>query len=186
VLGAVVVGWVAFNGAATPDLPLIANYGPDLARAHVPIGRGLAEADVPAEFRTVALHDAGAIPYYSRWRAIDWIALNDEPIAHGADVTARVTGAHPTVVVVRSYTPPPPATAYGLDVVRATRGYEHIATVRMRAGYYLHVYVLPEWADDIRDAVMPRVDEAQRTYDPGRYEDTVDRWLDRLRADLPW
>jgi hypothetical protein len=46
--------------------------------------------------------------------------------------------------------------------------------------------VLPEYADEVRDAVMPVLDRAQRTYDPGRYEDTVDRWLDRLRADLPW
>ncbi|MBB4912642.1 hypothetical protein [Actinophytocola algeriensis] len=185
-VGAVAVGWIAFTGAQTPDLPLIANYGPDLARTHEPIGRGLADADVPEDRRTVALHDAGAIPYYSRWDTIDFIGLNDEPIAHGADVTRRVTDAQPTVIVLRSYSPPPPATAYGLDVARATEGYVHIHTSQMREGYYKHVYVLPEYADAVSNAVIPEIDKAQATYDPGRYDLTIDRWLDRIRTDLPW
>jgi hypothetical protein len=185
-VGAVAVGWTAVTGAQTPDLGLIANYGPDLARTHEPIGRGLANAAVPEDRRTVALHDAGAIPYYSRWHTLDFIGLNDEPIAHGADVTKRVMDAHPTVIVVRSYSPPPPVTAYGLDVPRATEGYEHIHTSQMRDGYYKHIYVLPEYADEIRDAVIPEIDKAQATYDPGRYDNTIDRWLDRLRTDLPW
>jgi arabinofuranosyltransferase len=185
-IGAVAVGWVAVTGVQAPDLGVIANYGPDLARAHVAIGKGLADADVPENLRTVSLHDAGATPYYSRWHTIDYIGLNDEPIAHRADVTARVTEARSTVFIVRSVVPVVPAFAYGLDVGKATAGYEHIASVQMRGDYYMQIFVLPEWADEVRDAVMPVVDEAQRTYDPGRYEDTVDRWLDRLRADLPW
>jgi hypothetical protein len=183
-VGALAVGWVAVTGVQAPDLPLIANYGPDLARTHEPIGKGLAVADVPPELRTVAVNDAGAIPYYSHWHTIDFIGLNDEPIAHGADVTGRVVEARPTVIVVRGYTPDLPLDAYGLDVPRATEGYEHVGTVQMRVGYYKQVFVLPRWADEVRSAIMPAVDEAQRTYDPGRYEDTIDRWLDRLRADF--
>jgi hypothetical protein len=183
-IGAVAVGWVAVTGVQAPDLPLIANYGPDLARTHVPIGKGLAEADVPPELRTLAVNDAGAMPYYSRWRTIDFIGLNDEPVAHGdVDPTTRVVEARPTVIVVRSYDPNIPADAYGLDVPKATEGYEHVATVQMRAGYYCQVFVLPEWAAEVRGPVREAVDEAQATYDPGRYEDTVDRWLDRIR---PW
>lgn len=185
-IGAIVVIWLAIAGVKAPDLPVVANYGPDLARAHVAIGQGLARADIPADRRTVALHDAGAIPYYSHWHTIDIIGLNDEPIAHGANGTTRVVDAHPTVIVLRSLAPPPDAKAYGVDFVRITQGYEHVARIQMRAGYYMHVYVLPEWADQVRDAVLPVADHAQRTYDPGRYEDTIDRWLDRLRNDLPW
>lgn len=142
--GIVAVSWVAIAGVQTPDLGLIANYGPDLARAHVPIGQGLARADVPDTYRTIAVHDAGATPYYSSWRTIDYIGLNDETIAHGADVTRFVTNARPTVIVVRSIMRPAPGTAYGMSVPVATRGYEHIATVQMRQSYYLHVYALPE------------------------------------------
>ncbi|RZQ66137.1 hypothetical protein EWH70_02400 [Amycolatopsis suaedae] len=182
--GAVAVGWVAVTGVQAPDLALIANYGPDLARAHVPIGRGLADAAVPPALRSLAVNDAGAMPYYSRWTTIDFIGLNDEPIAHRTeDPTTRVTGARPTVIVVRSYDPGVPADAYGLDVGEATRGYEHLGTVQMREGYYCQLFALPEWADAVRVPVMAAVDKAQATYDPGRYEDTVDRWLDRLR---PW
>lgn len=182
-IGAVAVGWTAVTGVRAPDLPLIANYGPDLARAHVPIGKGLAEADVPPELRTIAVNDAGAIPYYSGWTTIDIIGLNDEAIAHGADVTNRVIEAKPTVIVVRSYDPGVPADAYGLNVPLATQGYEHIGTVQMRDGYYKQIFALPEWAEEVRAPVMTAVAEAQATYDPGRYEDTIDRWLDRIR---PW
>jgi hypothetical protein len=186
VLGLVAAGWTAVAGVRPPDLPLIANYGPDLQRAHVAIGEGLAQADVPERLRTVALHDAGAIPYYSGWRAIDYIGLNDEQIAHGADPTRRVVDAHPTVLIVRGYTPEVPPDAYGLNVTAATKGYELVATVPMRENYFMHVFVLPEWADEVRGPLTDAVDKAQKTYDPGRYDLTLDRWLDRLRADLPW
>jgi len=185
-VGAVAVGWVAVVGLQPVDLPTVVNYGPDLQRAHVAIGHGLARADVPAEERTVALHDAGATPYYSRWHTIDYIGLNDEPIAHGADPTARVTNADPTVFIVRGLTPRVPVTAYGLDVARATQGYEHILTVPMRDSYFMHVFVVPEWVDEVRGPLTETVDAAQRTYDPGRFDLTLDRWLDRLRGDLPW
>ena len=49
-IGAIAVGWIAITGAQAPDLPLIANDGPDLARTHVPIGQGLANADVPEDY----------------------------------------------------------------------------------------------------------------------------------------
>ena len=179
--GLVAIGWVAVAGVQAPDLGVIANYGPDLARAHVAIGKGLAKADIPAQARVIALHDAGAMSYYSGWRTIDFIGLNDEAIAHGAKPTTVVTNAHPTVIVVRSYGPNPPATAYHTDIRAATQGYEHLARVQMRAGYYLHVYALPQYADQLRAAVMPVVDQAQRTSDPGQYADTISRWLTRLR-----
>ncbi len=49
----------------------------DLQRAHVPIGKALAESAVPEPARSVAVTDAGAIPYYSGWTSIDYIGLND-------------------------------------------------------------------------------------------------------------
>ncbi|GAB3455322.1 hypothetical protein GCM10027436_57670 [Actinophytocola sediminis] len=184
--GAVAVGWVAVTGVQPADLPTVVNYGPDLQRAHVAIGKGLANADIPTEHRTVALHDAGATPYYSGWNTIDYIGLNDEPIAHGADPTARVTNTRPTVFIVRGLTRAVPASAYLVDITQATQGYEHLATIPMRANYHMHVFARPEWADHIRGPLLTETNHAQRTYDPGRLELTFDRWLDRLRNELPW
>lgn len=185
-VGAVAVGWVAVAGVRPVDLPVVVNYGPDLHRAHVAIGKGLAGADLPARHRTLAVHDAGATPYYSGWTTIDYIGLNDEPIAHGTDPTTRVTLANPTVFVVRGLSPAVPEWAYHVNITRATDGYVHLTTAPMRAGYYLHVFALPEWADEIREPLQNEIDSAQRTYDPGRLELTFDRWLDRLRTELPW
>ncbi|HWM72730.1 MAG TPA: hypothetical protein VNQ53_03265, partial [Nocardioides sp.] len=117
---------------------------------------------------------------------IDYIGLNDEPIAHGTDPTARVLEARPTVIVIRSLNGHRPGNAYGTSITKITDGYELVATTRMRAEYYLHVFALPEWADEVRDPVRAAVDQAQRTYDPGRYDLTLDRWLDRLRHEVPW
>lgn len=185
-VGAVAAGWVAVTGVQAPDLTTIVNYGPDLSRAHVAIGHGLADVDIPAEDRTIALHDAGAIPYYSGWTTLDYIGLNDEAIAHGADPTTAVVDDHATVFIVRSSVPAPPGTAFGVHVPTATEGYQRIAVVPMRANYYLNVYVLPERADEVRGPLLAAVGRAQATYDPGRLELTVDRWLDRLRHDFPW
>ncbi|OXM52423.1 hypothetical protein [Amycolatopsis alba] len=183
--GTVAVGWVAVAGATSAELPLTANYGPDLQRAHVAIGKGLAAARVPEAARRLAVSDAGAIPYYSGWKAIDYIGLNDEAIAHGAEPTDVVKAARPTVIVVTAFGPGAiPGVAYRMKVPEVAKDYEFVADVQMRDGYYQEIFVLPEYAAQVKAAVSASVDEAQRRNDPGRYEGTIDRWLDRLRGQL--
>ncbi|SEF36832.1 hypothetical protein SAMN05421837_111253 [Amycolatopsis pretoriensis] len=186
VLGLVAVGWSAVAGATAPDLGVIANYGPDLQRAHIAIGKGLAEADVPAPARSLAVTDAGAIPYYSGWASIDYIGLNDAAIARGADPTQVVMQARPTVIVVTANGPEPAGTRYGFDFAKATAGYEKVAAVEMRAGYWQDVYALPQYASTVGEHVRQRADAARQVNDPDRAEATVDRWLDRLRSQLPF
>ncbi|MCR6484119.1 hypothetical protein M8542_14955 [Amycolatopsis sp. OK19-0408] len=186
VLGLVAVGWSAVAGATPPDLAAAANYGPDLQRAHVAIGKGLAEAEVPAQARSLAVTDAGAIPYYSGWQSIDYIGLNDAAIARGADPTEVVLRARPTVIVVTASGSRPAGQRYGFDFERATAGYEQVAAVEMRSGYWQDVYALPEYAATVRDHVGASTAAAVRVNDPGRPEDTIDRWLDRLRSQLPF
>ncbi|WP_199430826.1 hypothetical protein [Qaidamihabitans albus] len=182
---ALTVAWTGLAGLLHTGLPVVANYGHDLHRAHVPIGEGLAAAEVPAESRTLAVSDAGAIPYFSGWETIDYIGLNDEAIAHGADPTDVVREANPTVIVVTAAGPRIPPVVYGMRVGEATAGYVHVAQARMRENYWQHVFALPEWAPQVGTAVTTSVERAQRTYDPGRYGLTFDRWLDRLRGQLP-
>lgn len=184
-VGAVAVGWTAWMGVSAPDLAVMANYGSDLSRAHIPIGQGLAASSVPARERSLAVGDAGAIPYYSDWHSIDYIGLNDVPIAHGADPTRVLTEAKPTVLVLTSAGPELPASRYGIDNAVVTRGYVHALGVQMRDGYWQHLYVLPRYAEAVRQAVQPRVERAERIHDPGHPEDTIARWLHRLSAQLP-
>ena len=179
-VGALSVGWVALAGVTADDMPTVVNYSADLQRSHVSIGQGLSRADVPMEDRTLAVSDAGAIPYYSGWNAIDYIGLNDEAIANGESPHVRVTEASPTVIVVTGRGPGPMANAYGLRVDEATEGYVRVADVLTRDNYSQHVYAEREYADEVRSALQPAIDEAVATHDPGRYDLTLDRWLDRL------
>jgi arabinofuranosyltransferase len=185
-LGLVAVGWTAVAGVSSPELGLISNYGPDLQRAHVAIGKALAGSDVPAAARTVAVTDAGAIPYYSGWTSIDYIGLNDPEISHGADPTEVVLRARPTVLVVTSVGPHPVGKRYGFDAARATIGYELVDSVEMRAGYWQDVFVLPPHAATVGAHVRELTGAARQLHDPGRPESTVGRWLDRLRSQLPF
>ncbi|WP_027927973.1 hypothetical protein [Amycolatopsis benzoatilytica] len=185
ILGAVAVGWSAWAGATAPDLPAIVNYGPDLQRAHVAIGQGLAQSDVPPAARTLAVTDAGAIPYFSGWEAIDYLGLNDRAIAHGANPTDVVVQARPTVIVVTAGEPTPTAGRYGFDLARGTAGYVKVDAVLMREGYWQVVYALPQYANTVSTHVRAAVEQAASANDPGQPQDTISRWLDRLRRQLP-
>ncbi|EID54125.1 hypothetical protein [Saccharomonospora xinjiangensis] len=182
--GALTVAWAGLWGVLSGELPLIANYGVDLERTHVAIGKALADTDVPQRARSLAVHDPGAIPYFSGWRTVDYLGLNDEAVAHGADPTAVVREAEPTVIVVTASGPYVPGTVHGLRVVEATSGYEYVGKVQMRDGYWLNLFVLPEWAEPVATSVERHATYAQATYDPGRYDLTLDRWFDRLAERL--
>ncbi len=180
------VAWVVMAGVTPRDLPLMVNYGPDLERAHVAIGAGLARADVPAPERTVAVSRPGAIPYHSDWRALDYTGRVGTTRDGGADTdpTSVVRRAHPTVVVVPSPGPYVPRTAHGLRVYEATAGYQLRAQVRMREGTWQHVFVLPEWAAPVTTAVAESVRATGGGPAPERYEASLDRWLDRVLGRL--
>lgn len=177
------VGWVALAGITAKDAPAIVNYGVDLERTHAAIGRGLAGSGVPVAARTLAVSDAGAIPYYSDWTSTDYIGLNDEAIAAGAAPDAVVARADPTVLVVTGTDPTPPATVYGLDVPRATAGYRLTDVVRMRDGYVQLVYVKPRWAPQVGSSVSQSVQAARQAHREGT-DITFERWLDRLAGQL--
>jgi arabinofuranosyltransferase len=164
VVGALSVGWVALAGVTADDMPTVVNYSADLQRSHV----------------SIAVSDAGAIPYYSGWNTIDYIGLNDEAIANGESPHVRVTDASPTVIVVTGRGPGPMENAYGLRVPEATEGYVRVADVLTRDNYSQHVFAKRQYAAEVRDALGPAIDEAVATHDPGRYDLTLDRWLDRL------
>jgi arabinofuranosyltransferase len=68
--------WVEFQ-VERADQP---EYAAGLAGAHVRLGKVLG-ALVPQATRTLTVSDAGAVPYYSRWRTVDTFGLNDRRLA---------------------------------------------------------------------------------------------------------
>jgi len=79
------------------------DYGAGLHRAHVSLGRALAQKRAAIAVPRVALLDAGAVAYYSEWSVIDTFGLNDRHIAlHGRGDPAYVLGRNPHALIVVS------------------------------------------------------------------------------------
>lgn len=154
---AVAVAWgVAGAVAVGPDLD---EYGARLRASHVTLGEALAEWSPNGG--TVAVGDAGAIPFHSGWDVIDTWGLNDEKIAHGVAPTVRVVAAQPDVVVAYLR----PETGLTLTVgpdpqleQLLSREYEVVMSVPTLADYELAVFVR---ADALGEVVDPQVLEGR-------------------------
>ncbi|MEQ3551215.1 hypothetical protein WIS52_12105 [Pseudonocardia nematodicida] len=176
---AVAVAWTTAAGFLAPDARTLVHYGDDLRRAHVAVGLALAEADVPADRRSLAVSDAGAIPYYSGWRSTDYIGLNDERIAHGANPTDVVLADDPTVVVVTSASPELPPGSWRTDIPRVVGDRELVGVAQMRPAYFQLVYADPDVAPRVRAALDRQLARARAETD-STLEPTWSRWTDRL------
>jgi hypothetical protein len=77
------------------------DYGHGLAEAHERLGRDLRTLGMPAG--RLAISDAGAVPYFSRWWTLDLVGLNEATIATtGRRDPAWVLAQQPDVVVLAS------------------------------------------------------------------------------------
>lgn len=122
-------------------------YAAGLERAHVTLGRQLAV--LPRG--TLAIADAGAVPYLSDWRTIDLLGLNERHIALTQDHDPGYALAqHPDVVVLTSADPdrlvPFAWDRWEVPLYRAclARGMSVVARYRFHAGYHLIVLMSPE------------------------------------------
>ncbi|MBC3194383.1 hypothetical protein H7X46_25365 [Pseudonocardia sp. C8] len=177
--GVVVVGWTSVAGFLQPDGPTMVNYGDDLRRAHVAIGLALADTGLPTDRRTVAVTDAGAIPYFSGWTTTDYIGLNDERIAHGASPTDVLLADDPTVLVVTSASPEPPPASWRTDLPRVRGDRELVGVAQMRPAYFQLVFAKPDVAGEVRAALDRRLAEGREVSD-ARLDQGYSRWLERL------
>lgn len=175
----VAVGWTTVAGLLAPDGPSMVNYGDDLRRAHIAVGLALADTDLPADRRTVAVSDAGAIPYFSGWTATDYIGLNDGRIAHGADPTEVLQADDPSVVVVTSSSPRPPAASWRTDLTPVLAGRELVGVAQMRPEYFQLVFATPDVAPQVRTALDRRLAEGRAVTD-ARLDPGYSRWLERV------
>lgn len=98
--------WYQLHGLT--DGGLLA-HGDALRRGHVSLGRALAHLHLVGRSPSLAVFDAGAIPYFSGWRALDLLGLNDPYIAThdgyamhyaGRDIsTPHVLKWHPDLIL---------------------------------------------------------------------------------------
>jgi len=65
------------------------------------LGKELKAADIDKQYQTVALGDAGLIPYYSEWNCVDFIGLNDRHLAHAPDSSlGYVLARRPSLILL--------------------------------------------------------------------------------------
>ncbi|MCE5218959.1 hypothetical protein LLH03_18245 [bacterium] len=78
-------------------------YAAGLQRAHIALGKCLAEFKPAGRQPVLAIGDAGAVPYYSGWRTIDIFGLNEPHIALSREHDPEyVLSQHPDVLVLIS------------------------------------------------------------------------------------
>jgi hypothetical protein len=127
------------------------SYGEGLRRAHVALGNELRRIKGRFDAPRIALLDAGAVAYYSRWNVIDTFGLNDPHIAlHGRGDAAYVLSKEPHLIVVVSsqkdhYVP---VFEYEVTLVSGSSslGYQHAFTYSFAPDYHLRVLVHPDTA----------------------------------------
>ncbi|RKX31988.1 MAG: hypothetical protein DRP22_02945 [Verrucomicrobia bacterium] len=141
-LGAMLLPNTAFVG----DLRRQRRYGERLAVAHVALGKAL------HRFRhwhlTVASSDAGAVPYYSGWRHIDMVGLNNRFIAKHHSATAEyLERQNPQLLVFISRDGSSPRRDdFQLPFIRFAEARHYVAmpSIKWQENYYLLCFVDPD------------------------------------------
>lgn len=149
--GAVAMVALGLVARVRPLIESTRGYADSLRAAHVMLGRRLARIHEGGGGRRplLAIADAGAVPYFSGWRAIDTFGLNDAHIALAHDhAPAYVLDQHPDAIILisggaRGYAPAIPWEKDLHDAALA-RGFAEVATVTFTPGhYYLTVLANP-------------------------------------------
>lgn len=126
-------------------------YSRGMNRANIPLGKALNTVFRQPEQRTLACGDAGAIPFYSGFRSIDLIGLNDVRTAREGFSADRVMRQSPDVLVLYSKNGLDVAPDMGHDAELASHPrfseYTRAGALLFNRNYYLMVMArkdLPE------------------------------------------
>ncbi|MEE9443814.1 MAG: hypothetical protein V3V99_14215 [candidate division Zixibacteria bacterium] len=121
----------------------MALYESHLNNAHIKLANELKQVHLPQELKTLAVGDAGAIPYYSEWVSYDFVGLNDEYVAHNpSDKSDFIMGKKPTLLIlysengtyIDSY-------QFGFEPHPRLSPYDEIGYIKWFPDYYLGVYL---------------------------------------------
>jgi len=127
-------------------------YYEGLKKTHIALGKRLRDVGAAESPGVLAIADAGAVPYYSKWRTIDTAGLNDAHIATSGKHDPQYVMAHdPDVVVLISYRRdelvfrPGTETEWRRDLYQCClqRGMVRVAILEFHPGYYLWVMAVP-------------------------------------------
>jgi arabinofuranosyltransferase len=130
--------FVAWNLRFLPEVSYHEKYRTQHDR--VAVGRALAGTEA-----TMLTTAAGAVPYYSGWKAVDTMGLVSEEVAHHGVSAQLLQDLDPDLVVFRS--PWPEKLVFKERSHRATeeymlsRGYFAVAAVHRSFGYHLYLFV---------------------------------------------
>jgi hypothetical protein len=146
-------------------LPAYAAYARGLARAHGALAAGLGHV-AWSRAASIAIGDAGVVPYVTDLPTLDTFGLNEPAIA-GQPAGARVRvflARHPAVLVLisreRGVFRPALPWEEGLLAAAHSSGYSQRATFRFDADYFLWVLWSPDDPDAAR--IAPAMGDAAR------------------------
>jgi hypothetical protein len=160
----------AFAGIALSDLSRFrdearwyAEYFPRLIQSH----KQLALALRPFTERnySLAVQDAGIIPYYSDWHSFDLVGLTDVELAHGGLTAPYLEARQPDLILsYGSRVPTPDDLPPGVlgDFIR-THSYELVGYTKWQPSYYLVIYLKKGLPD--RDALVRAISKVQAASD---------------------
>ena len=145
---------VAFVLDAPPQLERIVGDLHKQRPAHVILGQKLAAFDRSPREHVVAMADAGALPYFSGWRAIDTFSLNDPNIAIHRNYDPQYVLSHkPDLLVLVSTSADQFKMKWylfpwedGLYRAAEAQGYARVQRLTVGANYYLWLLARPESA----------------------------------------
>jgi hypothetical protein len=151
-LGLALLGLVPLAGAGRV-IETSQRYARDVTARYTRLGQSLAgylQENPGAERPTLALADAGILPYYSGWRTIDTLGLNDVHLAlMPASVdTAYLMAQEPDLLVVASQRPDElvregrTQVAYGEALLQA--GMQPLKVIRLAPDTYLWLLAYPD------------------------------------------
>ncbi|MCK5126021.1 MAG: hypothetical protein KAR42_07180 [candidate division Zixibacteria bacterium] len=147
-------------------------YESHLQNAHIELAKTLKSSSVPQKLRTLAVGDAGAIPYYSEWQSYDFVGLNDEFTAHNpTKKTAYLKEKAPTVLILYAEDNKNiRLDQYGLEPHALMPEYNEIAFIKLFPNYYLAVFLRKDIDSSIYDELFTAIN-------------TVELKADHLNAD---
>jgi hypothetical protein len=106
---------------------------------------------------TILLSESGAIPYYSKWRAVDLLGLNSEQITHRGLSCEYIGALNPDVIMFRPYSPRQWLTT--LRSCMTAMGYVGVAAIHRQGDLYHYYFARSSSA--IYDAVVVRLQNVE-------------------------
>jgi arabinofuranosyltransferase len=135
-------------------------YGNNINEVYIKLGKRLHNLDIPIEYKTLCIGDAGSIPYYSEWNCIDFIGLNDLVIAHKLQKPEDyIFNKHSSVLFLYSnggielY-----KDQYGVNFKEILNEYEFIGSLKWNQYYYLMIYMNRDLPFETKEKIKKEIE----------------------------